>query len=290
MKCQNNKVVLTSYIIEDPANIVNIFQQFDVNKNNEKTAKVNMDEDMIQNGNKHTLDLSEDIKPNSATSEPKITIAKWLKKQIRKTCTLKTIKRRVPIFDYLPKYTWKKAISDFLAGLTVGLTIIPQAIAYSSVADLPAQIGLYSSFVAPFVYAIFGSSKDSPVGPTAIEGLLVRENKHNLGVPGAILLCFLSGCVEFAMGVLHLGFLIDFISGPVAIAFTSAAAIIVATTQVKDLLGLGYPGDKFVLVWRQIFEHISETSVPDCLMGFTCVASLFVLKVMIFIKEWGDLK
>lgn len=66
-------------------------------------------------------------------------------------------------------------------------------------------LGLYSSILGPLVYAIFGSSKDSPVGPTAIEGLLVRENKHELGVPGAVLLCFLSGCVEFSMGILHLG-------------------------------------------------------------------------------------
>ncbi|XP_060522762.1 sodium-independent sulfate anion transporter-like isoform X1 [Cylas formicarius] len=201
-----------------------------------------------------------------------------LAEKTKKLCSVKTLKRRVPITAYLPKYDLETAVSDFVAGLTVGLTIIPQAIAYSSVAGLPAQIGLYSSFVAPFVYAVFGSSKDSPVGPTAIEGLLTRENVHELGPSGAVLLCFLSGCVELLMGILNLGFLIDFISGPVAIGFTSAAAIIIATTQVKDLLGLDYPGENFLTVWGQICQHITDTSIPDCTMGCICIVALLILK------------
>ncbi|KAJ8944651.1 hypothetical protein NQ314_009413 [Rhamnusium bicolor] len=73
-------------------------------------------------------------------------------------------------------------------------------------------------------------------------------------------------------------FLIDFISGPVSIGFTSAAAIIIATTQVKDVLGLSYPGGKFLQVWEQIFEHISETRPWDALLGFTCMAFLLILR------------
>ncbi|KAJ8942734.1 hypothetical protein NQ318_007901, partial [Aromia moschata] len=73
-------------------------------------------------------------------------------------------------------------------------------------------------------------------------------------------------------------FLIDFISGPVSIGFTSAAAIIIATTQVKDVLGLSYPGGKFLQVWEQIFEHISETRPWDALLGFTCMAVLLILR------------
>lgn len=71
----------------------------------------------------------------------------WLKYHARKTCSTKTLRRRVPIFGYLPNYTWETALSDFLAGLTVGLTIIPQAIAYSSVAGLPAQIGKLINYI-----------------------------------------------------------------------------------------------------------------------------------------------
>ncbi|XP_066259339.1 sodium-independent sulfate anion transporter-like [Euwallacea similis] len=299
MRCQN-QVVLTSYIIGDnPEKIVNIYQQFDLTKNNNwKNADMMMDTSNTKSLNisDTAIDLSQGLRHRSssllyASEKDKFLIKDWFKDQAKKTCSLKTLRRRVPIFSYLPKYTWEIAFSDFLAGLTVGLTIIPQAIAYSSVADLPAQIGLYSSILSPLVYAVFGSSKDSPVGPTAIEGLLVRENKHELGVPGAVLLCFLSGCVELVMGILHLGFLIDFISGPVAVAFTSAAAIIVATTQVKDLLGLDHPGDNFMMVWKQIYEHISETSGPDCAMGFIsviCLVALKKLKDLKFFKKEGQ--
>lgn len=89
--------------------------------------------------------------------------------------------------------------------MTVGLTVIPQAIAYANVAGLPPQYGLYSSFMACFVYTIFGSCKDSPIGPTAIAAILTRENIHDLGPEFAVLLCFLSGCVELLMGILQLG-------------------------------------------------------------------------------------
>lgn len=87
----------------------------------------------------------------------------------------------------------------------MGLTVIPQAIAYASVAGLPPQYGLYSSFMACFVYTIFGSCKDSPIGPTAIAAILTKENLHDYGPQFAILLCFLSGCVELIMGLAQLG-------------------------------------------------------------------------------------
>ena len=75
------------------------------------------------------------------------------------------------------------------------------------------------------------------------------------------------------------GFLIDFISGPVSVGFTSAAAIIIATTQIKDVLGLSFPGSKFLDVWEQLFEHISETWLWDTLLGFICMAVLLLLRV-----------
>ncbi|XP_069685119.1 sodium-independent sulfate anion transporter-like [Periplaneta americana] len=206
----------------------------------------------------------------------------WMMKRARRGCTRKLLYKRVPILSWLPEYTPRAAISDMVAGFTVGLTVIPQAIAYSNVAGLPPQYGLYSSFMACFVYAIFGSCKDSPVGPTAIAAILTRENLHNLDPRThpefAVLLCFLSGCVELLMGILQLGFLIDFISGPVSVGFTSAAAIIIATTQIKDILGLSFPGSKFLDVWEQLFEHISETRLWDTLLGFICMAVLLLLR------------
>lgn len=75
--------------------------------------------------------------------------------------------------------------------------------------------------------------------------------------------------------------MIDFISGPVSVGFTSAAAIIIATTQIKDVLGLSFPGSKFLDVWERLFEHISETRLWDTILGFTCMAILLLLRVNI---------
>ncbi|XP_067006356.1 sodium-independent sulfate anion transporter [Anabrus simplex] len=202
----------------------------------------------------------------------------WAVERARRGCTRKLLFKRLPILTWLPQYTARYAFSDLVAGFTVGLTVIPQAIAYANVAGLPPQYGLYSSFMACFVYAIFGSCKDSAVGPTAIAAILTRENLHNLGPEFAVLLCFLSGCVELLMGILQLGFLIDFISGPVSVGFTSAAAIIIATTQIKDVLGLSISGSKFLEVWEQLFEHISSTRLWDSVLGFSCMAVLLLLR------------
>ncbi|KAK7870326.1 hypothetical protein R5R35_003714 [Gryllus longicercus] len=196
----------------------------------------------------------------------------------RRGCTRKLLFKRVPILTWAPLYRPGAAVSDLVAGFTVGLTVIPQAIAYANVAGLPPEYGLYSSFMACFVYALLGSCKDSAVGPTAIAAILTRENLHGLGPEFAVLLCFLSGCVELLMGVLQLGFLIDFISGPVSVGFTSAAAIIIATTQVKDVLGLSITGSNFLEVWERVFEHIGQTRLWDSVLGFSCMAVLLLLR------------
>ncbi|KAI5652189.1 sulfate permease family domain-containing protein [Phthorimaea operculella] len=199
-------------------------------------------------------------------------------------CSPKALLRRVPIATWAPLYSWRKGVSDIIAGVTVGLTVIPQAIAYAGVAGLPPQYGLYSSFMACFVYTVFGSVKDSAIGPTAIAAILTRENLHGLGPEFAVLLAFLSGCVELLMGILQLGFLIDFISGPVSVGFTSAAAIIIATTQIKDILGLSFPGGKFLQVWTGLYEHIGETRLWDTVLGVSCIVVLLLLRKVKDIK------
>ncbi|KAK6624108.1 hypothetical protein RUM44_010966 [Polyplax serrata] len=203
---------------------------------------------------------------------------KWLCEKAKKCCTKKLLYKRIPILSWLPEYRANMAVADLVAGFTVGLTVIPQAIAYSNVAGLPPQYGLYSSFLACFIYTIFGSVKDSSIGPTAIAAILTRENLHGLGPEFAVLLCFLSGCVELLMGILQLGFLIDFISGPVSAGFTSAAAIIIATSQVKDILGLSITGGNFLDVWENVFYNIRDSRMGDTILGITCMTVLLTLR------------
>nr|XP_022916923.1 sodium-independent sulfate anion transporter-like isoform X2 [Onthophagus taurus] len=196
----------------------------------------------------------------------------------------KLVLKRIPILQWLPKYNKQFALCDLVAGITIGLTVIPQGIAYSNVVGLPAQIGLYSSFMACFVYVIFGSCKVSPIGPTAIATILTRENLNGLGLDGAVLLCFLSGCIELLMGILQLGFLIDFISGPVSTGFTSAAAIIIATSQIKDLLGIRISSGKFIEVWKAVFNQISETNIYDAILGVSCILTILTCRKLKDIK------
>lgn len=124
-------------------------------------------------------------------------------------CTKNTMKnlllRRIPIVQWLPKYDKVKFISDFIAGITVGLTMIPQSLAYASLADLPPQYGLYTAFMGSFAYVFFGTIKEASIGPTSLMALLVYSYTEGKPLEYVILLCFLSGCIEFLMGVLKLG-------------------------------------------------------------------------------------
>uniref|UniRef100_A0A8C9TWX8 Solute carrier family 26 member 11 n=1 Tax=Scleropages formosus TaxID=113540 RepID=A0A8C9TWX8_SCLFO len=161
-------------------------------------------------------------------------------------CSYGALKAWLPILSWLPRYrlTWLKM--DLIAGVTVGLTVVPQALAYAEVAGLPVQYGLYSAFVGGFVYCVFGTSKDVTLGPTAIMSLLCSYYVDRDPV-FAVLLTFLCGVIQTSMAILRLGFLLDFISYPVIKGFTSAAAITIGFGQLKNLLGLQNISQQFFL-------------------------------------------
>lgn len=120
-------------------------------------------------------------------------------------CSTKLLKKRIPILQWLPNYPRRYLFEDIVAGLTVGLTVIPQGIAYAVVASLAPQYGLYSAFMGCFVYFVFGSCKDVSIGPTAIMSLMVQVHVSNLGPAFAILSAFLAGCTILLLGLLNLG-------------------------------------------------------------------------------------
>uniref|UniRef100_A0A6M2DZU5 Putative sulfate/bicarbonate/oxalate exchanger sat-1 n=1 Tax=Xenopsylla cheopis TaxID=163159 RepID=A0A6M2DZU5_XENCH len=122
------------------------------------------------------------------------------------------------------------------------------------------------------------------MGPTAIASLLTFQSTKDLGVEYAILLCFLAGVVEVAMGVLGLGFLIDFVSGPVASGFTSAVALIIVTSQVKDVLGIQTTGSTFLDMWQSISKNISDSQMWDCVMGAACIIILLIMRLIAMVK------
>ncbi|XP_078510200.1 sodium-independent sulfate anion transporter isoform X2 [Lissotriton helveticus] len=130
-----------------------------------------------------------------------------------------------------------------------------------------------------FIYCFLGTSKDITLGPTAIMSLLVFLYTHK-DPTYAVLLTFLSGCIQLAMAVLHLGFLLQFISFPVIKGFTLAASLTIGFGQVKNILGLqGIPQQFFLQVYCT-FQKIGETRVADILLGLICLVLLLVLTWM----------
>lgn len=122
-----------------------------------------------------------------------------------------------------------------------------------------------------------------PHGPTAISALLTFQAAQG-SVPKAILLCLLTGIVELLMGILGLGFLVDFVSGPVASGFTSAVSLIIVSSQVKDLLGIKASGSTFLEIWKNVFADIHNISLWDTCLGVTCIAVLLILRIVATIK------
>lgn len=190
------------------------------------------------------------------------------------------LRRLLPPLAWIPKYNAKCFFGDIIAGLSVGLTLVPQSLANAKIAHLPLQYGLYSAFMGPFIYSILGTSKDAAVGPTAIVSLIVAGySRDPMRSPGyAALIAFCSGVILIAMFLLNLGFVVQFIPLPVISAFTSAGAILIINAQIRSWLGLtGVRPDFFDSVY-DTFSKLPETRKWDATLGVVCMAFLVAIK------------
>jgi MFS superfamily sulfate permease-like transporter len=152
--------------------------------------------------------------------------------------------RLLTFFSWPAVYKVDSLKADILAGLTVALVLIPQSMAYAELAGLPPYYGLYASFLPPMVASLFGSSRQLATGPVAVVSLLTSITLEPLATAGsqqyiayAILLALLVGAFQFALGVLRLGLVVNFISHPVVNGFTNAAALIIASSQLSKIFG-----------------------------------------------------
>lgn len=164
-----------------------------------------------------------------------------------------SIKKFLPILDWLPNYKKADLSGDISAGITVGIMLIPQGMAYSMLAGLDPIHGLYAVTIPLFLYAIFGTSRQLAVGPVAMVSLLTAAGIGALQPQSpeqylmyALTLAFLVGLIQFGMGMLRLGFVVNFLSHPVINGFTSAAAIIIGLSQVKHLLNVKLPRSEHI--------------------------------------------
>lgn len=134
---------------------------------------------------------------------------------------------------------------DLFAGITVAALLIPQGMAYALIAGLPPIYGLYAALTPQIIYALLGTSRQLAVGPVAMDSLLVATGLGALSIDDpsqyilmAIFLAFLVGAIQLLMGLFRMGFIISFLSKPVIIGFTSAAAVIIGLSQLKHILGI----------------------------------------------------
>lgn len=125
-------------------------------------------------------------------------------KHIVQRCTSQ-IARRVYIFTWITSYNMNFFISDLIAGITLGLTVIPQAIAYAALAGLPSQYGLYAAFIGSYTYVIFGSVKQVSIGPTSLMALLVLPLTEGKPIEYVFVLAFIAGCIELLLGIFKMG-------------------------------------------------------------------------------------
>ncbi|XP_059145792.1 sodium-independent sulfate anion transporter-like [Physella acuta] len=229
-------------------------------------------------------------------SRPPVPIKEQAVDCLKSCFSFETVKSRLPIIKWLPKYNLFSLQCDVIAGMTVGLTVIPQSLAYAGIAGLPPHYGLYSAFICTFVYCILGSSKDITLGPSAIASLITASFATSISptLPNGekdatmpIFLALTTGVIFCLMGFFKLGIIVSYISYPVINAFSSAAAITIAVSQIKTLLGLkGIPND-FIESLIDICRKLHTTNVWDLTMGMTCIVVVILLKKLREIK-WKD--
>tara|TARA_B100001057_G_scaffold494339_1_gene590676 strand:+ start:3818 stop:5551 length:1734 start_codon:yes stop_codon:yes gene_type:complete len=196
------------------------------------------------------------------------------------------MKKFFPILKWGPNLTKDAIKSDFVAGITVGIMLIPQGMAYAMLAGLPPVFGLYAALVPQVIYALMGTSRQLAVGPVAMDSLLVASGLAALNLSGideyismAIFLAFFMGVIQITLGFLRMGFLVNFLSRPVISGFTSAAAIIIGLSQLKHLFGAPFQSNnKIHLLLIEFFQKSSEIHLETLIIGLLSILMLVFFK------------
>jgi SulP family sulfate permease len=198
---------------------------------------------------------------------------------------MQAYKRFLPFLRWFP-YSGHTFRADLIAGITVALVLIPQSMAYAQLAGMPAYYGLYAAFLPVMVAALWGSSNQLGTGPVAVVSLLTASSLAVLAAPGseqfvalAIMLALLVGVVQLALGVFKLGVIVNFLSHPVIVGFTNAAAIIISLSQVSKLFGVPMGrSEHFINDIIGVFKQIGDTHLPTLAMGIAAIAIMWGIK------------
>ncbi|XP_042463744.1 probable sulfate transporter 3.5 [Zingiber officinale] len=197
------------------------------------------------------------------------------------------LKCLVPILEWGSKYNLTKFQCDLLAGFTVAVLAVPQGISYARLAYLHPVIGLYSSFIPPLIYAIFGTSTNVAVGNTAAVSLFLASaigaevspvDRPELYTHLLFTAAFFTGLFQAALGIFRLGILVEFFSHSTITGFMGGTAVIVIMQQLKGMLGLKHftTNTDLVSIMCSIFSHRDEWRWESAALG-TCLITMLLL-------------
>ena len=199
---------------------------------------------------------------------------------------MKSILQFIPILQWLPNYEKAHLSGDLSAGLTVGIMLIPQGMAYAMLAGLPPVFGLYASLIPQIIYALLGTSRQLSVAPVAMDSLLVAAGLGALSLSGieeytsmAIFLALFMGSIQLLLGIVKMGFLVNFLSKPVISGFTSAAALIIGLSQLKHLLGAPIENSNQIhILLRNTVEVLDQINIYAIVLGVTAILIIKAIK------------
>ncbi len=193
---------------------------------------------------------------------------------------------QLPILDWIKTYDKSFFKDDLGAGLTVGIILIPQGMAYAMIAGLEPIHGLYAAIFPLVLYAILGTARQLAVGPVAMDSLIVAAGVSAIAEQGtenylalATLLALMVGVIQFILGIFRLGFIVNFLSRPVISGFTSAAALMIASSQLKHLLGVNLPQSNFIHeVIMNVIQNIQNVHWITVGVGLGGILIIILLK------------
>lgn len=196
------------------------------------------------------------------------------------------LKRLIPLADHVAGYNQNMLKSDLVAGLTVGIMLIPQGMAYALIAGMPPIYGLYASLIPLVIYGLFGTSRQLSVAPVAMMSLLAAAGVGPIAggdveryIALALLLAMMVGFIQFALGLARFGFLTNFLSHPILAGFTSAAALIIGFSQIKHLLGISIERSHHIhdILWQAV-QQWDAIHIPTIIIGLAGIVLLVGLK------------
>ncbi len=196
------------------------------------------------------------------------------------------LEKLFPFLVWLPMVNRQSLVADFWAGLTGAIVVLPQGIAYALIAGMPAEYGLYTAVIVPVIASFFGSSRHMISGPAAAISIVimsVASDVTQVGTPEFIstvlTLTLLVGVIQFTLGMLRMGVLVNFISHTVVVGFTAGAAILMGTSQIPYVLGVSQASNlSFVDAWVEIVGSLSRTDYVSLSIALVTVATTLISK------------